>query len=394
MSALVHLGVGLLALPALAACLYLLVLTLLANGLPVPPRSDRRLRFDIIVPAHDEAASIERVIASLLRMDWPRDGFRVNVVADNCSDATAAIARAAGARVLERHDEQRRGKGYALDFAFQAVGAEGWSDAVVVVDADSETSTNLLEAYAARLAGGAGAVQAHYGVLNPWASWRTRLMTIAQEAFHTIRSRARERLGLSCGLRGTGWCVTHELLRQVPYRAYSLTEDVEYSIDLGLAGHRVLFAGEATCDGEMVTGAKAAGTQRERWERGRFQLVRSRTAPLLRAAWRRRDPVCLDLALDLLLPPLSYVALMVAAFGAAAAAANLWQPQFRIWAWLAAGCGASLGYYVLRGWQLSGMGARGLLDLAAAPAFIGWKLLVMARRGPVQGWIRTDREKR
>ena len=92
---------------------------------------------------------------------------------------------------------------------------------------------------AARIAGGAVAVQAHYGVLNPQASWRTQLITIAKGAFHIVRSRARERLGLSCGIRGNGWCVTHELLQRVPYRCFSLTEDLEYGIQLGLAGLRV-----------------------------------------------------------------------------------------------------------------------------------------------------------
>jgi cellulose synthase/poly-beta-1,6-N-acetylglucosamine synthase-like glycosyltransferase len=393
MSVLVTLILTGLAIPAVLACLYLLVLTLLSNELPVPPRSSRQLRFDIIVPAHNEATSIERVVASLLRLDWPHDLFRVQVVADNCTDATASLARAAGARVLERHDDLKRGKGYALEFGFQAARAEGWSDAVVVVDADSETSANLLEAYASRLGEGADAVQAHYGVLNPWASWRTRLMTIAQAAFHTIRSRARERLHVSCGLRGNGWCVTHKLLRQVPYRAFSLTEDLEYGIDLGLAGYRVRYAGEANVDGEMVTSERVARNQRQRWEAGRFQLVRSRTGALLREAWQRRDRVCLDLALDLLLLPLSYVALMVAGFAIAAVLAYAWRPNFMVWVWLAMGCNVSLVYYVMRGWQLSGTGARGLLDLAAAPVYLAWKVILMASRSQAQGWVRTDREK-
>ena len=92
--------------------------------------------------------------------------FRVLVVADNCTDSTAALARAAGAEVLERDDTERRGKGYALDFAFHASQAHGWADAVVVVDADTEVSANLLEAFAARIENGAKAIQAHYGVLN------------------------------------------------------------------------------------------------------------------------------------------------------------------------------------------------------------------------------------
>ena len=120
-------------------------------------------------------AAIEGVVANLRKLDWPADGFRVLVVADNCTDSTAALARTAGAEVLERHDPARRGKGYALDFAFHTSQALGWADAVVVVDADTEVSANLLEAFAGRIDDGAKAIQAHYGVLNPQASWRTRL---------------------------------------------------------------------------------------------------------------------------------------------------------------------------------------------------------------------------
>lgn len=381
-----------LALPATAVSLYLLLLTLLSRAPSAAPRSSRRLRFDVIVPAHNEAAVIEGVVASLRRLAWPADGFRVLVVADNCTDSTAALARAAGAEVLERHDTKRRGKGYALDFAFQASQAHGWAYAVVVVDADTEVSANLLEAFAARIENGAKVIQAHYRVLNSQDSWRTRLMTIAMASFHRVRSRARERLQLSCGIRGNGWCITHRLLHQVPYRAFSLTEDIEYGIDLGLAGYRVHYADEAHVAAMMVSGEQAARTQRQRWEDGRLQLIRSKTLPLLQAATGTGGGVCLDLALDLLVLPLSYVAMNVALLIVLAGIALLWEPSMDIWLWLGLGCGVSLLLYVLRGWQLSGVGLRGLMDLAHAPFFVFWKVLLMLRpRGSVE-WIRTKRE--
>jgi len=381
-----------LALPATAVSLYLLILTLLSRAPSAPLRSSRRLRFDVVVPAHNEAAVIEGVVASLRKLDWPADGFRVLVVADNCTDSTAALARAAGAEVLERHDTGRRGKGYALDFAFQASRARGWAYAVVVVDADTEVLANLLEAFAARIENGAAAIQAHYGVLNSQASWRTRLMAIAMASFHRVRSRARERLQLSTGIRGNGWCITHRLLRQVPYRAFSLTEDIEYGIDLGLAGYRVHYADEAHVAAMMVSGERAASTQRQRWEDGRLQLIRSRTLPLLRAAMGPRGGVCLDLAIDLLVLPLSYVAINVAALIVLASVALLWEPFMQMWLWLGLGCGMSLLLYVLRGWQLSGVGMRGLVDLLRAPFFVLWKVLLMLRARRSAEWVRTKRE--
>jgi cellulose synthase/poly-beta-1,6-N-acetylglucosamine synthase-like glycosyltransferase len=380
-----------LALPAAAASLYLLFLTLLSRDPSDSLRSSRRLRFDVIVPAHNESAIIEGVVKNLLKLDWPTDGFRILVIADNCSDSTAKIARAAGAEVLQRHDTTHRGKGYALEFAFKASQAHGFAYAVVVVDADTEVSANLLEAFAARIEMGAKVIQAHYDVLNSQASWRTRLMSIALASFHRVRSRARDRLQLSCGLRGNGWCITHRLLQQVPYRSYSLTEDIEYGIDLGLAGYRVQYADEAHVSAMMVSGEQAARTQRQRWEDGRFQLIRSKTLPLLQAAVGHGG-VCLDLAIDLLVLPLSYIAVNVAVLIAVAGAATLWDPSMEIWLWLGLVSGMSLLLYVLRGWQLSGVGLRGLVDLLRSPFFVLWKVLLMLRPHGTIEWIRTKRE--
>ncbi|MDB6086185.1 MAG: glycosyl transferase [Gammaproteobacteria bacterium] len=385
-----------LTLPAIFAGLYLLLCTVLSARPRRPPLSMRQLRFDVIVPAHDEASGIARTVASLRRLDWPQDRFRVRVIADNCTDMTASIASAAGAEVLERTSQSDRGKGYALAYAFEHSRSERWADAVVVVDADAEASPNLLEAFASRIERGACAVQAHYGVLNPMASWRTRLITIAKASFHIVRSRARERLGVSCGVRGNGWCVTHELLQRVPYRAFSLTEDLEYGIDIGLAGYRVEYADEADANADMVSGAQAAGKQRQRWEAGRFQLVRTKTLPLLKAAVRRRSLICLDLALDLLVLPLSYVVLDIVLLLILAAIGS-WR-HVSLWPgmWLGVGvaCTACVVLYVVRGWQLSGIGAKGILDLAKAPGFLIWKVLLMLRRRSTTEWIRTDREDR
>jgi cellulose synthase/poly-beta-1,6-N-acetylglucosamine synthase-like glycosyltransferase len=363
----------------------------LSAALPPLPPSRRKLRFDVIVPAYNEESVIAAVVASLKRIDWPADQYRVVVVADNCTDATAEIAALAGARVMQRRDLENRGKGYALDFAFQASRAREWADAVVVVDADAQVSPNILESFARRIELGEQAVQAHYGVSNTDASWRTRLLSIAKAAFHIVRSRGRERLRLSCGIRGNGWCVTHALLSQVPYRAFSLTEDLEYGIALGMAGFRVAYADEAHSDAEMVSGEKDSRKQRQRWEHGRFQLMRSKTLPLLGQALGRRSRVCLDLALDLLVLPLSYVALNVAVLLVLAVFAG--GRVSAAWEWLGVGCCIALMVHILRGWQLSGAGMRGLLDLCRAPFFLVWKLMVMLGGGAEsKEWVRTKRE--
>ena len=186
--------------------------------------------------------------------------------------------------------------------------------------------------------------------------------------------------------------VTHEVLRRVPYRAFSLTEDLEYGIDLGLAGFRVAYADEADANADMVSGAQAAAKQRERWEAGRYQLTRSKTLPLLRAALADRSKICLDLAMDLVVPPLSYVVLNILALLAVAGIAYGWHLAPPAFLWLGMGCAGCVIIYVARGWQLSGIGARGLLDLAAAPGYLVWKVIVMLKRRRSDEWIRTERE--
>ncbi|MFO0590943.1 MAG: glycosyltransferase family 2 protein [Polyangiaceae bacterium] len=387
-----------LALPVLAAAGYLFVLSVAARAPALSPRvaagPSADVRFDIVVPAHDEEAGIAATIASLRALDYPEDRRRIIVVADNCTDATAERARAAGASVLVRHDPERRGKGYALAHAFAAIEAEGACDAVVVIDADTTVSPGLLRAFARRFEAGAQAVQASYGVRNPDASWRTRLLVIALALFHVLRSLGRERLGLSAGLRGNGMGFTRAVLTQVPHGAFSIVEDVEYSLLLGEAGHRVHFVPEAIVLGDMATKGGGARTQRHRWERGRFTLARTKGPRLLREAIARRDPVLFDLALDLLVPPLASLVLVTVA-GAAASLAIV-ATGGALWPsvpWLLAS--AAIAFYVLRGWALSGAGARGLVDLfVLAPAYVIWKLtLPLRRRGADRGeWVRTPRE--
>jgi 1,2-diacylglycerol 3-beta-glucosyltransferase len=382
-----HLDIALsvLSLPVLLGAMYLAALALLSRRVPAPPHPPPTLRFDVIVPAHDEEAGIAAAVQSLQALDYPPELRRVLVVADNCGDSTAERARRAGALVLVRDDRQRRGKGQALSFAFDRSLADGFADAAVVVDADASASPNLLRAFSARLAAGAAAVQSENLVGNPEASWRTGLLAIAFALIHTVRSVARERLGLSCALSGTGMCFSTALLREVPHRATSLTEDIQYGIDLALAGHRVAYAAEAWVRSDMCPTARGGRSQRARWEDGRRQLARRHGWALVRRGLAERMPALLDLGVDLLVPPLSTLGAMAAAGTAAALLAS--------WPWSASV--ACVALYVARGWQVSGTGRRGLEVLLHAPVFLVWRVGVAWTR-PFRRpdmWVRTTRER-
>ncbi len=382
-----------LSLPVLAASLYLAMLAVLARRAhTTTPSSASTLRFDIVVPAHNEEGEIRQTVESLLALQYPRERFRVVVVADNCTDRTADVARASGAQVLVRQDANNRGKGHALAYAFRKSLDDGRADAIVVVDADTIVSPNLLSAFAARLERGAEVLQADYGVRNPAASWRTRLMTIALSAFHGVRSIARERLRLSCGLRGNGMAFSKTLLQRHPPGAFSIVEDLEYGLQLGYAGVRVQYVDDAHVFGYMAISEQASRSQRRRWERGRTALVREHVPQLLRAAWRRRDAVLLDLAADLIVPPLGQLLTISVAGFALSLVGTAFGVAIAPWLWAAAIAGIVI--YVLRGWALSGVGLTGLLDLMWAPFYVIWKLTLRFTdkgRRPEE-WVRTTRE--
>jgi 1,2-diacylglycerol 3-beta-glucosyltransferase len=383
---------SLFALPLVGAGSYLGVLALLSRRLPCPVSVPPGLRFDVLVPAHNEETDIAETVRSLRAVHYPPSLFRVIVIADNCTDGTAQTAAAAGADVWVRTDADLRGKGYALAYGFARSRTDNFADVVVVVDADTLVTENLLTAFAARFSGGAQVVQADYGVRNPNASWRTRLMTIALAAFHGVRSIARERLGLSCGLRGNGMGFSRDVLAAHPPKAFSIVEDLEYGIHLGYAGVRVEYVHEARVLGHMAVSEQASRTQRRRWERGRQALVRAHVATLLSEAWRNRDVCLLDLALDLIVPPIGQLAVMSGLGLVVAALATTMGVVVAPWLWAVALAGILL--HVFAGWKCSGVGIRGLLDLLWAPVYIIWKLtLRFSDRGKTpQEWVRTKRE--
>ncbi|MGH7330805.1 MAG: glycosyltransferase family 2 protein, partial [Polyangiaceae bacterium] len=230
---------------------------------------------------------------------------------------------------------------------------------------------------------------------NPDASWRTRLMSIALGSIHTLRSRARERLGVSCGLHGNGMCFTSALLRKVPYDAFSITEDLEYSLRLAEAGHRVVYAAEARVFGDMPVSERASRTQRERWEGGRGEMARLHAPGLCKRALKNADSIALDRAIDLLLPPLTTIVatLFIGLAACAMLSVHAGAVIAATWLWVASILMVLI--YVARGWQLSGTGVRGLTAFLHVPIYLVWKLtLPLRRREHARGeWVRTARER-
>lgn len=376
-------GLALATLPGSVALALLTVGSLFPARRP-PARVRSVGRIALVVPAHDEATGIAACVASLRVAAENDPDASVVVVADNCTDETARIAREAGARVLERHDSQHRGKGRALAFAFERLLAEGVG-AVLVVDADTEIEPQALAVVRAWLEGGADAVQLRYDVRNPDASPLVRLRHLAFLGFNALRPTGRERLGLSAGILGNGFALSRETLEAVPFDADSIVEDLEYHLRLVASGRRVRFTAKARVRGEIPMGAASGDAQSARWEGGRFGMLASHGGPLLRAVLGGRLASLEPLA-DLALLPLGYHAM---ALGLAALLAG---PFFRAVA-LAGLAGIAL--HVVVAALGFGRGFRDLAALAAAPAYLARKLLripdVVAGASRRARWVRAER---
>ena len=295
-----------------------------ARLLAAPPaRPSRRGRpsVAVIVPAHDEAARIDACVASLRGQLAGED--RVVVVADNCADDTATRAREHGATVLERNDDRRRGKGYALRHALDALAAAP-PDVVIVIDADSAIGPGLVETLAHAAAETRRPVQAAYHPeLPPQAGPLDRLSALAFAVKNVTRPTGLARLGLPCLLTGTGMAFPWAVVRAAPIVGDRTAEDMRLAVDLAIAGHPPVFCPDAHVAGPLLKWGGPPTLQRTRWEHGHLETIAGSVRPLLAAAVRGRRLDLVALALELAVPPLSLWAVVWAAGAALAAISPL-----------------------------------------------------------------------
>ncbi len=356
--------------------------------LPAAPRQTPP-RFVLLVPAHNEAELIAATVGSLHSLDYPRDRYQVLVIADNCSDQTAVLARQAGAEVWERSHDTLRGKGHALEWAIERLLRERQStdlDAVIIIDADIGADPGLLWAFAAGRHAGYDFAQALYLGLNPDTSWRTQLMNYALALFNGTWLLAQEELGVSVALRGNGMCFSVAGLRRCPWSAFGLAEDLEFSWRLRLNGERAHFVRAAHINAQLVSqGGAAAASQRQRWEHGRKALRKLFTSELLRHRQLGLGQKAYYL-FDLYMLPLSKLATwqLLATLGAVVfGLTGLVSIQLLMF--------FSMAVYALTPFFVLGLPLRYLLALRFLPAYVLWKLWLYGQRAPRQ-WIRTGRE--
>jgi len=347
------------------------------------------MRLAVLIPAHNEAAGISVTLSSVRSQLKPTE--RLLVVADNCTDATADVARCCGAEVIERQQADLRGKGYALDFGLRHLAADPPS-VLVIVDADCTLDEGCLRHLVEACVRSGRPVQALYLMNAPTeAPLRLRLAAFTWRIKNWLRPLGALRLGASCPLMGTGMAFPWQLISQAKLASSHLVEDMKLGIDLAREGHPPLFVPEARVDSVFPLSNDAAQAQRSRWEHGHLSTLLSAGPGLLWRAVSARDARLALMALDLMVPPLTLLlglALLDFLLGSVLASVIGAWPMGIALTGLILLLAASLGAWWMVGRDLLSIG-----DLLRAPAHLVMKLPMylkfVSRRQ--QEWVRTER---
>ncbi len=250
-----------------------------------PIIEEKNNRFMAIIPAHNEEIVVGNLIASLKKQKYPKELFDIYVIADNCTDNTAKVAKEAGAIVYERFDEEHKTKGYALDwFLKQKIEENAEYDAFCIFDADNIVDVNFIKNMNKKLCQGEEVVQGYRDIKNPTDSWVSAGYAIFYWTMNRFYHLARYNLGLSPLINGTGFMVKFDLIKPTNgFDTVTLTEDIEFSLKTIISGKKLGWATDAIVYDEQPVGFKQSWSQRSRWTVGHMQCLKEYTKPLAAA---------------------------------------------------------------------------------------------------------------
>ena len=238
-------------------------------------------KFMAIIPAHNEEAVVANLIESLKNQNYNKQLYDIYVIADNCTDNTAKVAKKAGAIVYERFDQTKKTKGYALNwFLQQKIKENADYDAFFVFDADNIVDENFIKNMNKKLCQGEDVVQGYRDIKNPTDSWISAGYAIFYWTMHRFYHLARYNLGLSPLLNGTGFMVKFDIIKPNGWDTETLTEDIEFSLKRIVKGKRLGWATDAIVYDEQPVGFKQSWSQRSRWTVGHIQCIQKYTKQL------------------------------------------------------------------------------------------------------------------
>jgi cellulose synthase/poly-beta-1,6-N-acetylglucosamine synthase-like glycosyltransferase len=341
-------------------------------------------RLMVLVPSHNEEDSIQRCVASIAES---AGGFAdVLVIAHNCTDRTAERARLAGANVFVLDTPTLRGKGHALAAGFDMAFGQFGADAVLVIDADSTVSANVIPCVRQELSG-CFVVQCRYEAASGMSGPNSRLRALAFLCMNVVRAKGRQRLGFSCGIYGNGFGFRKEVLEKVPYKALSVVEDLEFHLSLLGAGIKERFIEEARVFAEVPATRNGERIQSARWEGGRIRMLISH-GPLLFDEVMKGKVWLLEPLIDLTVLPIGIGAVSLLLLYLFPFAALRWYASFGI---------ATLAFHLVVGICLGSDPAADAKSLLQVPAYVASKIAMIPEilRTAQSGaeWVRTSRTK-
>ena len=260
-----------------------------------PLKVNKDHRFMAIIPAHNEEAVVANLVESLKNQTYNKDLYDIYVIADNCTDNTARVARDAGAIVYERFDETKKTKGYALNwFLQQKIKENAPYDAFFVFDADNIVDKNFIKNMNKKLCQGEDVVQGYRDIKNPSDNWITAGYAIFYWQMHRFYHLARYNIGLSPLLNGTGFMVKFDVIKPQGWDTETLTEDIEFSLKRIIKGKKLGWATDAIVYDEQPTGFRQSWSQRSRWTVGHIQCIKKYTKDLAIAAKENKKMINID----------------------------------------------------------------------------------------------------
>lgn len=269
-------------------------------------------KFMAVIPARNEEKVIENLIKSIKVQSYPNDLIDIYVIADNCTDKTAELAKKAGAIVFERTNELEKGKGYALNWFFDIVLARFSDkyDAFCIFDADNIVSSNFFSIMNQKLCNGEVIVQGYRDIKNPYDNWISSCYALFYWSINKCYHFARYKLGLSPLINGTGFMVSMSIIKEDNgWHTETLTEDIEFSLNHIAKGQKIGWSTNAIVYDEQPTSFKTSWNQRMRWSVGHIQCLKTCLPKLLKS--KEITPTIIDAIIYILGMPLMLVSVML-----------------------------------------------------------------------------------
>lgn len=345
----------------------------------------------VLVPAHNEAGGITATLNSILPQ--LHAGDRLLVVADNCTDDTAGIAWAAGAKVIQRKDAECRGKGYALDYGVRYFENHP-PEVLIIIDADCHVEAGAIDTLASDCILYNRPVQALYLMhAGMKATLKTKVAEFAWTTKNWARPLGYHRMGLPCQLMGTGMAFPWQMIRQAELASGHIVEDLKLGLDLAALGHAPRFCQQALVSSVFPMNSEGEQSQRKRWEHGHLGMIFRQAPRQLLTSIRTGNGPLLALVLDMCVPPLALLTMLSGVLGALACIGWWLSGESMPWVLAVVPFGL-LVFAVLSAWARFGRTILSFCQLAYAPVYALAKLPLYLKflvQRQVE-WVRSQRD--